>query len=553
MTANKNNTKIEENISTNFIQNIIDKDLEEGIYNKVHTRFPPDPNGYLHLGHAKSICLNFGLAKNNNGECNLRFDDTNPAKEDVEYVESIKNDVKWLGFNWDGLFFASNYFDEIYGYAIELIKSEKAYVCDLSADEIREQRGNLKETGKNSPFRDRTVEENLDLFERMKNGEFEDGSRVLRAKINMESPNLNMRDPVLYRISHTTHHNTGTKWCIYPMYDFAHPLEDAIEKITHSVCTLEFEDHRPLYNWSIQALNFEAPPKQIEFARLNITNTVMSKRYLKALVDDGTVAGWDDPRMPTIAGLRRRGYTPESIRDFCDRIGVAKNNSLVDVAMLEHCIREDLKPKVEMKMVVIDPLKVTITNYPEGQSEMIEVENSKDNEALGKRMVPFSRNLYVEKSDFMENPPKKYFRLFPGNEVRFKGAYFIKCEEIVKDENGEVIELKCTYDKETKSGSGFTARKVKGTIHWIDANEAVGITVREYDHLMIEDENGENILNENSLTVKQSFAEPSIKDTEPNERYQFLRHGYYIADSEQSNNDNLVFNKTVGLKSSYKK
>ena len=553
MTANKNNTKIEENISTNFIQNIIDKDLEEGIYNKVHTRFPPEPNGYLHLGHAKSICLNFGLAKNNNGECNLRFDDTNPAKEDVEYVESIKNDVKWLGFNWDGLFFASNYFDEIYGYAIELIKSEKAYVCDLSADEIREQRGNLKETGKNSPFRDRTVEENLDLFERMKNGEFEDGSRVLRAKINMESPNLNMRDPVLYRISHTTHHNTGTKWCIYPMYDFAHPLEDAIEKITHSVCTLEFEDHRPLYNWSIQALNFEAPPKQIEFARLNITNTVMSKRYLKALVDDGTVAGWDDPRMPTIAGLRRRGYTPESIRDFCDRIGVAKNNSLVDVAMLEHCIREDLKPKVEMKMVVIDPLKVTITNYPEGQSEMIEVENSKDNEALGKRMVPFSRNLYVEKSDFMENPPKKYFRLFPGNEVRFKGAYFIKCEEIVKDENGEVIELKCTYDKETKSGSGFTARKVKGTIHWIDANEAVGITVREYDHLMIEDENGENILNENSLTVKQSFAEPSIKDTEPNERYQFLRHGYYIADSEQSNNDNLVFNKTVGLKSSYKK
>ncbi len=553
-TKEKKTTELEGKDVTpsNFIQNIIDQDLKEGVYDRVHTRFPPEPNGYLHLGHAKSICLNFGLAKNNNGKCNLRFDDTNPVKEDVEYVESIKEDVKWLGFQWDGLYFASNYFQQMYDFATGLIKEGKAYVCDLSADETRAQRGTLTEPGVNSPYRERTIEENLDLFEKMRAGEFEDGSRVLRAKIDMSSPNLNMRDPVLYRIAHVSHHNTGDAWCIYPMYDFAHPLEDAIEKITHSVCTLEFEDHRPLYNWPLNELSFVNPPKQIEFARLNITNTVMSKRYLKALVDDGVVESWDDPRMPTIAGLRRRGYTPASIRDFCDRIGVAKNNSLVDVAMLEHCIREDLKPQVETKMVVVDPLKVTITNYPEGQSEMIELENSQVNEEMGKRTVPFSKDLYVEKSDFMEDPPKKYFRLFPGNEVRFKGAYFLKCEEVIKDESGEVIELKCTYDKETKSGSGFTGRKVKGTIHWVDANEAVELTVREYDHLMIKDENDEDILNEASLVTKKSYGEPSIRDAKEMESFQFLRHGYYINDSRLSTKDNLVFNKIVGLKSSFK-
>ncbi|NLK72800.1 MAG: glutamine--tRNA ligase/YqeY domain fusion protein, partial [Clostridiales bacterium] len=419
-----------EKISSNFIQNIIDKDLEEGVYgNRVHTRFPPEPNGYLHIGHAKAICLNFGLAEKYYGKCNLRFDDTNPIKEDVEYVESIKEDVKWLGFQWDELCYASDYFEKMYDCAIQLIKKGKAFVDDLSAEEIKTLRGTLTMPGKNSPYRDRTIEENLDLFERMKNGEFKEGEKVLRAKIDMASPNLNMRDPVIYRISHNTHHNTGDKWCIYPMYDYAHPLEDAFENITHSICTLEFEDHRPLYEWVLRELEFEAPPKQIEFARLNLTNTVMSKRYLKALVDEGVVEGWDDPRMPTIAGIRRRGYTPESIRDFCDRIGVAKSNSTVDVALLEHCVREDLKLKVETKMVVLDPLKVVITNYPEGQIEWFEVENNKENEAMGKRKVPFSGELYIDREDFMEVPPKKFFRLFPGNEVRLKGAYFVKCEE----------------------------------------------------------------------------------------------------------------------------
>lgn len=542
-----------EKISSNFIQNIIDKDLEEGVYgNRVHTRFPPEPNGYLHIGHAKAICLNFGLAEKYNGKCNLRFDDTNPIKEDVEYVESIKEDVKWLGFQWDELCYASDYFEKMYDCAIRLIKKGKAFVDDLSAEEIKTLRGTLTMPGKNSPYRDRTIEENLDLFERMKNGEFKDGEKVLRAKIDMASPNLNMRDPVIYRISHNTHHNTGDKWCIYPMYDYAHPLEDAFENITHSICTLEFEDHRPLYEWVLRELEFEAPPKQIEFARLNLTNTVMSKRYLKALVDEGVVEGWDDPRMPTIAGIRRRGYTPESIRDFCDRIGVAKSNSTVDVALLEHCVREDLKLKVETKMVVLDPLKVVITNYPEGQIEWFEVENNKEDEAMGKREVPFSGELYIDREDFMEVPPKRFFRLFPGNEVRLKGAYFVKCEEVIKNANGDITEIRCTYDPETRSGSGFTGRKVKGTIHWVEASLAQKITARVYDYLMLESGEGENVLNENSLTVFEGYAEPSIKEAKPESRFQFFRHGYFYADPKLTKEETLVFNCIVDLKSSYK-
>ena len=540
---------------SNFIHNIIDKDLEAQKYgDKVHTRFPPEPNGYLHIGHAKSICLNFTTAEKYSGQCNLRYDDTNPGKEDMEYVDSIEADVRWLGFEWDNRLWASDYFDEMYDCAVELIKMGKAYVCDLSADEIREYRGTLKEPGKESPSRNRSVEENLKLFEEMREGKYADGEKVLRAKIDMASPNMNMRDPVIYRIAHVNHHNTGDKWCIYPMYDFAHPIEDAIEGITHSICTLEFEDHRPLYDWVLATLGrWEAPPQQIEFARLNMTNTVMSKRYLKAMVEDGTVDGWDDPRMPTIAGIRRRGYTPEAVRDFCERIGVSKANSTVDVGLLEHCVREDLKQKVESRNVVENPIKVVITNYPEDQTEEMELENNREVPELGNRTVPFSRELYVDGDDFMEVPVKKYFRLFPGNEVRFKGAYFITCNEVVKNEDGSIKELLCTYDPETRSGSGFEGRKVKGTIHWVDARTAVQIKIRNYDYLMVDDEEGNQVMNPDSLTESIGYAEPLVAEAKPGERFQFFRKGYYIADSELTNDTEKVFNKIVGLKSSWKK
>lgn len=540
---------------SNFIHNIIDKDLETQKYgDKVHTRFPPEPNGYLHIGHAKSICLNFSTAEKYGGQCNLRYDDTNPVKEDVEYVDSIEEDVKWLGFQWDNRLWASDYFDEMYDCALDLIKKGKAYVCDLSADEIRAYRGTLKEPGKESPSRNRSVEENLKLFEEMREGKYADGEKVLRAKIDMASPNMNMRDPVIYRIAHISHHNTGDKWCIYPMYDFAHPIEDAIEGITHSICTLEFEDHRPLYDWVLETLGrWEAPPQQIEFARLNLTNTVMSKRYLKAMVDDGTVDGWDDPRMPTIAGIRRRGYTPEAVRDFCERIGVSKANSTVDVGLLEHCVREDLKQKVASRNVVENPVKVIITNYPEEQTEEMELENNREVPEMGNRTVPFSRELYVDGDDFMEVPIKKYFRLFPGNEVRFKGAYFITCNEVVKNEDGSVKELLCTYDPETRSGSGFEGRKVKGTIHWVDAKTAVKIKIRNYDYLMVDDEEGNQVMNPDSLTESIGYAEPLVAEVKPGERFQFFRKGYYIADSKLTNDTEKVFNKIVGLKSSWKK
>lgn len=540
---------------SNFIHNIIDKDLETQKYgDKVHTRFPPEPNGYLHIGHAKSICLNFSTAEKYGGQCNLRYDDTNPVKEDVEYVDSIEEDVKWLGFQWDNRLWASDYFDEMYDCALDLIKKGKAYVCDLSADEIRAYRGTLKEPGKESPSRNRSVEENLKLFEEMREGKYADGEKVLRAKIDMASPNMNMRDPVIYRIAHISHHNTGDKWCIYPMYDFAHPIEDAIEGITHSICTLEFEDHRPLYDWVLETLGrWEAPPQQIEFARLNLTNTVMSKRYLKAMVDDGTVDGWDDPRMPTIAGIRRRGYTPEAVRDFCERIGVSKANSTVDVGLLEHCVREDLKQKVASRNVVENPVKVIITNYPEEQTEEMELENNREVPEMGNRTVPFSRELYVDGDDFMEVPIKKYFRLFPGNEVRFKGAYFITCNEVVKNEDGSVKELLCTYDPETRSGSGFEGRKVKGTIHWVDAKTAVRIKIRNYDYLMVDDEEGNQVMNPDSLTESIGYAEPLVAEAKPGERFQFFRKGYYIADSKLTNDTEKVFNKIVGLKSSWKK
>ena len=540
---------------SNFIHNIIDKDLETQKYgDKVHTRFPPEPNGYLHIGHAKSICLNFSTAEKYGGQCNLRYDDTNPVKEDVEYVDSIEEDVKWLGFQWDNRLWASDYFDEMYDCALDLIKKGKAYVCDLSADEIRAYRGTLKEPGKESPSRNRSVEENLKLFAEMREGKYADGEKVLRAKIDMASPNMNMRDPVIYRIAHISHHNTGDKWCIYPMYDFAHPIEDAIEGITHSICTLEFEDHRPLYDWVLETLGrWEAPPQQIEFARLNLTNTVMSKRYLKAMVDDGTVDGWDDPRMPTIAGIRRRGYTPEAVRDFCERIGVSKANSTVDVGLLEHCVREDLKQKVASRNVVENPVKVIITNYPEEQTEEMELENNREVPEMGNRTVPFSRELYVDGDDFMEVPIKKYFRLFPGNEVRFKGAYFITCNEVVKNEDGSVKELLCTYDPETRSGSGFEGRKVKGTIHWVDAKTAVKIKIRNYDYLMVDDEEGNQVMNPDSLTESIGYAEPLVAEAKPGERFQFFRKGYYIADSKLTNDTEKVFNKIVGLKSSWKK
>ncbi|SHH29751.1 glutamine--tRNA ligase/YqeY domain fusion protein [Clostridium grantii] len=550
-----NDNIIEEVKSSNFVENIIEEYLEANPGEKVHTRFPPEPNGYLHIGHAKSICLNFGAAEKYKGMCNLRFDDTNPTKEDVEYVDSIKTDVKWLGFDWeDRMYYASNYFEKIYDSAVQLIKKGKAYICDLTAEEIREYRGTLTIPGKESPFRNRSIEENLELFQKMRNGEFEDGSKVLRAKIDMASPNMNMRDPVLYRIAHAHHHKTGDEWCIYPMYDFAHPLSDAFEGITHSVCTLEFEDHRPLYDWALEELGFENPPHQYEFARLNLTNTIMSKRHLKKLVDDGIVTGWDDARMPTISGLRRRGFTPESIRDFCERIGVAKANSLVDVALLEHCIREDLKEKVPRVMAVLRPIKVIITNYPEGKEELLTIENNSENLDMGYREVPFSRELYIEEEDFMENPPKKYFRLTPGKEVRLKGAYFIQCNDVIKDENGKIVEIHCTYDPETKSGTGFTGRKVKGTIHWVSAANAMNAEVRLYDHLMIEDENqeGEMILNPNTIEVLPNVKIEPIKDELlVGTKFQFLRTGFFSVDDD-STLDKPVINRIVSLRSSFK-
>lgn len=553
----------EPKLYSNFIQEIINKDMEENTYGgKVHTRFPPEPNGYLHIGHAKSICLNFGIAAQNNGLCNLRFDDTNPSKEDTEYVESIMEDVHWLGFDWDDrMFYASNYFKKLYEFAVQLIKTGKAYVCDLSADKIRQYRGTLTEPGKNSPYRERSVEENLDLFQRMRDGEFPDGLKVLRAKIDMASPNLNMRDPVLYRILRATHHRTGDKWCIYPMYDYAHPISDYLEGVTHSICTLEFEDHRPLYDWCLKELNLENPPKQIEFARLNLNYTVMSKRKLLELVKKGYVNGWDDPRMPTISGLRRRGYTPEAIRDFCSRIGVAKADSVVDIGVLEHCIREDLNKKAERVMAVLRPLKVIIDNYPEDQVEEFDAENNPEDPNARTRKVPFSREIYIEQEDFMENPPKKFFRLSPGREVRLKHAYFIKCESVVKDEKtGEIVELHCTYDPASRGGNSPDGRKVKGTLHWVSAEHALNAEVRLYDSLFTVPSPGEggadykDDLNPNSLEILTSCkVEPGLADTGTEKRYQFLRIGYFCADSKDSSKNKLVFNRIVGLKDSWAK
>ena len=548
-----------EKISNNFIKNIIIDDLETGKHDHIITRFPPEPNGYLHIGHAKSICLNFGLAKEFNGTVNMRFDDTNPLKEDEEYVNSIKNDIEWLGFKWNNLYFASDYFDEMYNRAVLLIKKGKAYVDDLSADEIRETRGTLTEPGKESPYRNRSIEENLDLFERMKNGEFANGEKVLRAKIDMSSPNINFRDPVIYRISHASHHNTGDKWCIYPMYSFAHPLEDAIEGITHSICTLEFEDQRPLYDWVVRECEMEKVPRQIEFARLNLTNTVMSKRKLKLLVDEGITDGWDDPRMPTISGVRRRGYTPESIRNFCAEIGVSKADSKVDSQLFDHFLREDLQPKAPLAMGILNPLKLVITNYPENQIEMIELENIAKNEEAGTREVPFGREVYIEREDFMEEPVPKYIRFFPGNEVRLKGAYFVKCTDVIKDENGNVVEIHGTYDPETKSGSGFTGRKVKGTVHWVEASTAVPCEFRLFEPLILDDapENeGKHFLdqiNPNSLNILEGFVEPTaIKDAKPLDKFQFVRNGFFSVDTKYTTPEKLVFNRIVPLKSSFK-
>lgn len=546
-------------ISKNFIERIIDKDLEEGTYTKVATRFPPEPNGYLHIGHAKSILLNYGLAKKYNGTFNLRFDDTNPTKEKTEFVDSIIKDVEWLGAHYDGeVKFASDYFPQMYEAAIKLIKKGKAYVCDLTADQIKEYRGTLTEPGKNSPYRDRSIEENLDLFERMKNGEFEDGSKVLRAKIDMASPNINMRDPIIYRIARMTHHNTGDQWCIYPMYDFAHPIEDAIEHITHSICTLEFEDHRPLYDWVVQELEYPEPPKQIEFAKLYLTNVVTGKRYIKRLVDQGIVDGWDDPRLVTIAALRRRGFTPESLKNFMDLVGVAKSNSSVDYAMLEYCIRDDLKPKAPRVMAVLDPIKLVIDNYPEGQVEYLDAQVNMENPELGTKQVPFCRELWIDRDDFMEEPPKKYFRLFPGNEVRLMNAYFVKCVSYEKDENGKVTVVHCTYDPITKNGTGFTGRKVKGTIHWVPVPFAKKVTARLYENLVDEEkgvynEDGSMNLNPNSLTVVENcYIEPSIEDAKPGDSFQFVRNGYFCVDTKDSAEDHLVFNRIVSLKSSFK-
>lgn len=556
-----------EHTSSNFIRNIIKEDLESGKRTHVTTRFPPEPNGYLHIGHAKSIVINFDLADEFNGKTNLRFDDTNPLKEDSEYVHAIKEDVKWLGYDWDGLFFASNYFQEMYEKAVLLIKKGKAYVDDLSADEIREYRGTLTEPGKDSPYRDRSIEENLDLFERMRKGEFGNGEKVLRAKIDMSSPNINLRDPVIYRISHTTHHNTEDEWCIYPMYAFAHPLEDAIEDVTHSICTTEFEDQRPLYDWIVRECETESVPQQIEFGRLNITNAVMSKRKLKQLVDEGFVDGWDDPRMPTVSGLRRRGYTPEAIRTFVRETGVSKGSGAVDSQMLDYFVREDLKMKAPRTMGILRPLKVVITNYPEGQVEMLEAEINPENPEMGTRQIPFSREIYIEQEDFMENPPKKYFRLFPGNEVRLKHAYFIKCEDVIKDEDGNVVEIHCTYDPETKSGSGFTGRKVKGTLHWVEATQAVPAEFRLYEPLLLNEDPEEqeedatepaaektflDQVNPNSLEVLKGFVEPNMKEVSPQDKFQFFRHGYFNVDPKETAKDNPVFNLIVSLKSSFK-
>ena len=552
-------TEEKEVVSRNFIEQEIDKDLAEGVYDTVHTRFPPEPNGYLHIGHAKSILLNYGLAQEYGGKFNMRFDDTNPTKEKSEFVESIKADIKWLGADWeDRLFFASDYFDQMYEYAVFLIKKGKAFVCDLTAEQIREYRGTLTEPGKESPYRNRSVEENLQLFEEMKNGKYADGEKVLRAKIDMASPNMNMRDPVIYRVAHLTHHNTGDKWCIYPMYDFAHPIEDAIEHITHSICTLEFEDHRPLYDWVVKECEFVMPPKQIEFAKLYLTNVVTGKRYIKKLVEDGVVDGWDDPRLVTISALRRRGFTPESIRMFVDLCGVAKANSSVDYAMLEYCIREDLKLKRSRVMAVLNPIKLIIDNYPEDQMEELDVVNNLENPELGSRTIPFGRELYIEREDFMEEPPKKYFRLFPGNEVRLMHAYFVRCVSYETDAEGNVTVVHCTYDPETKCGTGFTGRKVKGTIHWVSAPQAKKAEVRLYENIVDEEkgklnEDGTLNYNPNSLTVlKNCKLEAALGEAVKGDKFQFLRHGYFCVDEKDTTEDHLVFNRIVSLKSSYK-
>ncbi len=551
--------KEKEVVSKNFIEVEIDKDLAEGVYSHVQTRFPPEPNGYLHIGHAKSILLNYGLAKKYQGKFNLRFDDTNPTKEKTEFVESIIEDVKWLGADFeDRLFFASNYFEQMYECAVFLIKKGKAFVCDLSAEEIREYRGDFNRPGKESPYRNRSVEENLKLFTEMKEGKYQDGEKVLRAKIDMASPNINMRDPVIYRVARMSHHNTGDAWCIYPMYDFAHPIEDAIENITHSICTLEFEDHRPLYDWVVQECEFKNPPRQIEFAKLYLTNVVTGKRYIKKLVEDGIVDGWDDPRLVSIAALRRRGYTPESIRMFVELVGVAKGNSSVDYAMLEYCIREDLKLKKPRMMAILDPIKLVIDNYPEDVTEELDIPNNLENEELGSRKVPFGRELYIEREDFMEEPPKKYFRLFPGNEVRLMGGYFVTCTGFEKDEQGNVTTVHCTYDPETKSGSGFTGRKVKGTIHWVAAKTAKVVEARLYENIVDEEkgklnEDGSLNLNPNSLTVvSECFVEPALFAAKPYDSFQFMRNGYFCVDCKDSTEEKPVFNRIVSLKSSFK-
>ena len=552
-------TEEKEPVSKNFIEQEIDKDLAEGVYDHVQTRFPPEPNGYLHIGHAKSILLNYGLAQKYNGKFNLRFDDTNPTKEKSEFVESIMADVKWLGADFeDRLFFASNYFEKMYECAVFLIKKGKAFVCDLSAEQIREYRGDFNTPGKESPYRNRSIEENLRLFEEMKEGKYQDGEKALRAKIDMASPNINMRDPVIYRVAHMHHHNTGDKWCIYPMYDFAHPIEDAVEHITHSICTLEFEDHRPLYDWVVKECEFENPPRQIEFAKLYLTNVVTGKRYIKKLVEDGIVDGWDDPRLVSIAALRRRGYTPESIKRFVELVGVSKANSSVDYAMLEYCIREDLKLKKARMMAVLDPVKLVIDNYPEGQVEELDVPNNLENSELGSRKVPFSREVYIEREDFMEEPPKKYFRMFPGNEVRLMGAYFVKCTGCEKDENGNVTVVHGTYDPETKSGSGFEGRKVKGTIHWVAVPTAKNIECRLYENIVDEEKGKLNAdgtlnLNPNSLTIlKECYGEPALAQAEAYDSFQFVRNGYFCADCKDSTKENPVFNRIVSLKSSFK-
>ncbi len=545
-------------VSRHFIEQIIDKDLAEGACTVVKTRFPPEPNGYLHIGHAKSILLNYGLAQEYGGQFNMRFDDTNPTKEKTEFVESILADIKWLGADWeDRLFFASDYFEQMYEGAIKLIKKGKAYVSDLTAEEMREYRGTLTEPGKNDPNRERSVEENLKLFTEMKDGVYQDGEKVLRAKIDMASPNINMRDPIIYRVARMTHHNTGDKWCIYPMYDYAHPIEDAIEGITHSICTLEFEDHRPLYDWVVRELEYVPAPKQIEFAKLYLTNVVTGKRYIKRLVEEGIVDGWDDPRLVSIAALRRRGFTPESIKLFVDLCGVSKSNSSVDYAMLEYCIREDLKLKRPRMMAVLDPVKLIIDNYPEDQTEMLTVSNNLENEELGTREVPFGRELYIEREDFMEEAPKKYFRLYPGNEVRLMNAYFVTCTDYVKDESGKVTEVHCTYDPATKCGTGFSERKVKGTIHWVPVKEAIKAEVRLYENIIDEEkgvynEDGSLNLNPNSLTVlKDCFMEPALADAEAYESFQFVRQGFFCVDARDSKEGAMVFNRIVSLKSSY--